>query len=119
MLLSDNNKRRQGYRKNSAIADQERRGWAQDIWVLAREQDSSQRWPLPPLRIVWEVRWPDSRIRDPDNIMASLKVAMDGLCDAAVIPGDDHRYVRELTIRSLMGYKVGWGTTLTIQGLSV
>jgi len=117
MRLSDNSKRRRSYMQNAVLADKERREWGRDIWVLALEADPTQQWPQPPLRISWEIRWRDSKARDPDNIISCLKSVTDSLVDAGVIPGDSHTVVRELTIRSLMGHKSDWGTTLTIQGM--
>lgn len=35
----------------------------------------------------------DARVRDPLNLVATLKAVEDGIVDAGVVPGDDPRYV--------------------------
>lgn len=35
----------------------------------------------------------DRRVRDPLNLVATLKAVEDGIVDAGVVPGDDPRYV--------------------------
>lgn len=48
------------------------------------------RWASAELRTTWYL--PDERRRDPDNLMASLKAAIDGLRDGGVL-ADDNRLV--------------------------
>jgi len=66
-----------------------------DVAVLARAHK------IPALdRALVELHFAprDQRRYDSDNIMASLKPAVDGLVDAGVLTDDDHHRVRTMTV---------------------
>lgn len=48
---------------------------------------------LPGGRVVCELRFADSRRRDPANWAPTAKACIDGLVDAGVFPDDSHKYV--------------------------
>lgn len=50
-----------------------------------------------PVRITGTVHKADKRIWDVDGAVATLKAAIDGLRDAGVLAGDDHRFVKAIT----------------------
>lgn len=75
-------------RRNQAIKDA--------AIILARQAKIP---PLSRVCVVAEYQPPDRRRRDPDNIMAAAKSAIDGIAAAGVLPGDDSRYVAEVTCR--------------------
>ena len=53
--------------------------------------------PLSRIIVIAEYRPPDRRRRDADNIMASVKAAIDGIVIAGVIPDDEcPRYVENI-----------------------
>jgi crossover junction endodeoxyribonuclease RusA len=46
-----------------------------------------------------EVKWGDRRQRDAHNLQPSIKAAIDGIVgDYGLLPGDDDRYLKALTI---------------------
>lgn len=114
MRLSDNAKRTRSWAYNSILAAREREAWGWELRAASAGCCEEADRPAAPLSLTWEVRWPDSIVRDPDNIVAALKVATDACVDVGLIPSDDHRTIRELTIRSLMGRTEDYGTTLII-----
>ena len=113
MRLSDNHKRTQRWSYNAALAAVEREAWGWELRAASEGCCKEADRPAAPLSLTWEVRWPDHILRDPDNVLASLKPATDSCVDVGLIPSDDHRTIRELTIRSLMG-RDDAGTTLII-----
>ena len=60
-----------------AVADKAARGYTRNGGMT------------PPVRAAVTFVVPDRRRRDLDNLLASLKSAWDGLCDAGVLAGDD------------------------------
>lgn len=73
-----------------AVRSQRTRGWRlAAAWAAKQEQ-------LPRLeyaRIVCELRFTDSRRRDPGNWAPTAKACVDGLVDAGVFADDNHRHV--------------------------
>lgn len=57
-------------------------------WIVARNETRAKRleWNSAEVRAVFLL--PDKRRRDPDNLMASLKAAFDGIVDAHVLTDD-------------------------------
>lgn len=64
------------------------RQYRMKAWAAARTETNAYRWEWEraELRAVWFL--PDRRRRDPDNLMSSLKAAIDGLTDAHVLADD-------------------------------
>ena len=52
--------------------------------------------PLEHLRCWIEYSPRDSRVRDPINLVPTLKACEDALMDAGVVPNDDPRYVKSV-----------------------
>lgn len=65
-------------------------------WALALQQRIPR---LERVSVVAEYQPGDLRRRDPDNISASAKAAIDGLRAAGCLPEDDSRHVAEVTCR--------------------
>lgn len=81
---------RMGFRERSGYV----RAWREAALVLARKER------IPPLAhftvvLHWAPR--TVRTRDPENLTAALKPAVDGLVLAGVAPGDDPRYYTPTT----------------------
>jgi crossover junction endodeoxyribonuclease RusA len=62
---------------------------------------------LERVSIVVEYQPRDRRLRDPDNIAASAKAAIDGCRAAGVLPQDDSRHVTEVICRIGEPYPLG------------
>lgn len=70
--------------------------WKKAAWALANQQ----RIPfLGRVAIAAEYQPPDRRRRDADNVMLAVKSAIDGICAAGVLAGDDSRFVAEVSCR--------------------
>lgn len=65
-------------------------------WAMALQAKIPR---LERVSVVAEYQPGDLRHRDPDNIAASAKAAIDGLRAARVLPEDDSRHVTEVTCR--------------------
>lgn len=65
-------------------------------WAMALQQKIPR---LKRVSVDAEYQPGDLRHRDPDNIAASVKAAIDGLRAAKVLPEDDSRHVTEVTCR--------------------
>ena len=63
--------------------------YREQAWARARIEAPRPflEWKRATLRTTWYL--PDARRRDPDNLMASLKAAIDGLVDARVLADDN------------------------------
>ena len=57
--------------------------------------------PAPKLALELVVYPPDKRLRDVDNIVASLKAGLDGLADALGV--NDHRFVLSVVLKPEIG----------------
>src|SRR5262245_16054104 len=51
--------------------------------------------PWPTVRVRYQFVLPDHRVRDWDNLIASVKPCLDGIVAARLIEADDYRHVRE------------------------
>lgn len=85
--LTENQKRRQPWYAYRAVIGRWR------LWGFKHGQRLGLDKPLPRARVVAELRFVDRRVRDPSNWSSTAKAVIDGLVDAGVFPGDDHRYV--------------------------
>lgn len=64
-------------------------------WAVVHEAGFANRqWPHATAQV--RVVWPDRRRRDPDNLIASLKAALDGIVAAGLIVGDHYPALRLL-----------------------
>ena len=86
---------RLGWRAKAKLVGQYREscGWAGKVDMTVQQGGNTldELDPLdPPVEATVTFVVPDRRRRDLDNLLAMLKPAWDGLCDAQVLAGDDY-----------------------------
>ena len=85
--------------------------WRDRALVEARATHSR---PLTsPVSVAVVMHWPDNRRRDLDGGAPTAKACLDGIQDAGLIAGDDHRHVTRLTFTADPGSGEP-GVTITI-----